>query len=161
MKNGWQLKLPAVRFHANWLRLPMAAAVTSATTMESTASTVGCPAMEPASSAADCPAAEAASTMEAIMADEAAATIVAAVAPAPAWPIKSAAVAMEPRAGTDEDAVNEPIRPIVSVGRACVGGIRVVTVGAYWRRPDSNGDWANSDAYAHSHLRIRSARWNE
>ena len=42
-------------------------------------------------------------------------------------------IAVVPGAGADEDAANEPVRAVVSVGSTVVGGIIVVAVGADWR----------------------------
>ena len=38
----------------------------------------------------------------------------------------------EPWAGANEDPANEPIRPVVAIGRAGVWGIAVVAIGANW-----------------------------
>ena len=45
---------------------------------------------------------------------------------------------VEPRTGSDEDAANEPIRPIVTIGSTVVWGVVEVSVRAYWC--DSNVD---------------------
>ena len=42
-------------------------------------------------------------------------------------------IAVVPGAGADEDATDEPVRPVVSVGSTVVGGIIVVAIGADWR----------------------------
>jgi hypothetical protein len=47
--------------------------------------------------------------------------------------VAASVIAVIPRAGTDEDATDEPIRSVVSVGSAVVRGIIVVAVGADWR----------------------------
>src|SRR3984957_10783524 len=60
---------------------------------------------------------------------------------------------MEPRAGADEHSVREVIRAPISVGRASVRSIRVVAVGAHWRRP--NRDANRTDADSHSYLCAR------
>jgi hypothetical protein len=58
-------------------------------------------------------------------------------------------VGVEPRAGSDEDSTGEPLRPVVAVGGAGVGGIGVVAVGAggrcYVHRNRSGG---YADAYS-------------
>jgi hypothetical protein len=61
--------------------------------------------------------------------------------------------AMEPRPGADENAADEILRAIVSIGRASVGVVWVVTVGANWRW--TNIDRANSDG--NRHLRVSPA----
>jgi hypothetical protein len=58
---------------------------------------------------------------------------------------------MEPRAGADKYSVREVVRAPISVGRASVRSIRVVAVGANWRRP--NRDANRADADSHSYLR--------
>jgi hypothetical protein len=63
--------------------------------------------------------------------------------------------AMEPRAGANEHAVHEVIRSPISVRRASVRSIRVVAVGAHWRRPNRYANWTNSDS--HSYLRARNS----
>lgn len=60
---------------------------------------------------------------------------------------------MEPRAGTDEYSVHEVIRAPISVGRASVRSVRVVTVGANRRCTDRHSYRTNSDP--HSYLRAR------
>jgi hypothetical protein len=60
---------------------------------------------------------------------------------------------MEPRAGADEYSVREVVRAPISIGRASVRSIRVVAVGAHWRRP--NRDANRTDADSHSYLRAR------
>jgi multisubunit Na+/H+ antiporter MnhG subunit len=72
---------------------------------------------------------------------------VATVTPVSMSPVSRASIeaTMEPRACTDEDAAREPARPVVAVGSACVGVIRVVTVGA-------DGSWSEvtwADSHAH------------
>jgi hypothetical protein len=47
---------------------------------------------------------------------------------------------VEPRAGSDEHAAAEPLRPIVSVGGAIVRGEIVIAVRACWLRSDVDGD---------------------
>jgi hypothetical protein len=58
----------------------------------------------------------------------------------------SVVAATEPGAGTDEDAAREPVRAVVSVGRAGVGRVVVVTVGAGRRAiPVPVGGYADAD----------------
>ena len=113
------------------------AATVSAATVESTAATVeiAATAMEAASDLA--------------MSIEAVAIMppIALVAPVAMAPISRASIeaAMEPRAGTDEDAAGEPARTVIAVGRACVRVRRVVAVGA-------DGSWSDvawADSYSH------------
>ncbi len=66
---------------------------------------------------------------------------------------------MEPRAGADEYSVREVVRAPISVGRASVRRIRVVAVGAHWRRP--NRDANRTDADSHSYLRARNSAHRE
>jgi hypothetical protein len=49
-----------------------------------------------------------------------------------------AAVAVKPGAGSDKEAAGEPVRAVVAVGGAIVGGVVEVSVGAY--RGDTNVD---------------------
>jgi hypothetical protein len=63
--------------------------------------------------------------------------------------------AMEPRASADEYSVREVVRAPISVGRASVRSIRVVAVGAHWRRPNRYANRTNSDS--HSYLRARNS----
>ena len=56
---------------------------------------------------------------------------------------------VEPRSRANKETVDEPIRPIVAVGRARVGVIAVVAVGANRRR--SYVDRANSDSETEHH----------
>jgi hypothetical protein len=62
---------------------------------------------------------------------------------------------MEPRPGPDEYSVREVVRAPISVGRASVRSIRVVAVGAHWRRPNRYANRTNSDS--HSYLRARNS----
>ena len=48
--------------------------------------------------------------------------------------------AMEPGAGSDEDAAIEPLRAVVAVRRAVVGGVVIVAVGAFGRGADIDAD---------------------
>jgi len=50
------------------------------------------------------------------------------------------AVAMEPGTGSDEDAVIEPVRPIVAIGRAVIRSIVKVSVRAHWGYSDADAD---------------------
>jgi hypothetical protein len=72
-------------------------------------------------------------------------------------PIKS----MEPRARADEHSIHEIIRTPVSVRRARVRSVRVISIRAYRRRPDPHCHRPNADSHSYSHLRVRSARWNK
>jgi hypothetical protein len=61
--------------------------------------------------------------------------------------VPMAPVPVIPRARADEDSANEPVRPVESVGRACVWIVVIVTVGADGsrsvitdRRPNPNAD---------------------
>lgn len=74
-------------------------------------------------------------------------------APVERRPIES----VEPRSGADEDAIVEPLRPVVAVRRARVWGIWIVAVRADWRRPDVHGR-AHSNRDPNAHLRIGSTR---
>jgi hypothetical protein len=65
--------------------------------------------------------------------------------------IRMTVESMEPRAGADEYSVREVVRAPISIGRASVRSIRVVAVGAHWRRP--NRDANRTDADSHSYLR--------
>ncbi len=48
--------------------------------------------------------------------------------------------AVKPGAGAEEDSANKPVRPVVTVGSAVVGGIVEVAVGANRCGPDIDGD---------------------
>jgi len=61
------------------------------------------------------------------------ATAVIAAAIAVSATVVATPVIAVPGAGTDEDAANEPVRAVVSVGSTVVGGIIVVAIGADWR----------------------------
>jgi len=67
--------------------------------------------------------------------------------------------AMEPRAGSDEYSVHEVVRGPISVRRASVRSIRVVAVGAHWRRPNRHANRADADSYLH--LRARNSAHRE
>jgi hypothetical protein len=51
-----------------------------------------------------------------------------------------AAVAVVPRAGADEDSAGEPVGAIVAVRGAGIWGVVKVSVGAYGRSSDADGD---------------------
>jgi hypothetical protein len=74
------------------------------------------------------------------------------------WSVKTVTVvsivAVEPRAGADENSANEPIWPIVAVGRACVGIVSIVAVGTYGSRAGNVCRAANANAHEYS-LRVR------
>ena len=74
--------------------------------------------------------------------------------------------AVEPRSGADEDAADKPVRPVVSVGCACIRRVGIVAVGAHWRRANisranSDGHGSHSHANANPNLRLRRRRWNQ
>jgi len=71
-------------------------------------------------------------TAMAVGAVSATAVIAAAIAVS-ATVVATPVIAVVPGAGTDKDAADEPVRPVVSVGSAVVGGIIVVAIGADWR----------------------------
>jgi hypothetical protein len=48
--------------------------------------------------------------------------------------------AVEPGTGAEEDAADEPVGPIVAVGRAVIGCVVVVAIGADRRSADADGD---------------------
>ena len=56
--------------------------------------------------------------------------------------------AMEPGASSDEHPASKPIRPIVAIGSAVIGGVVKVTVRAHGRRSDVNGNlsWCHRHA---------------
>jgi hypothetical protein len=138
----------------------MAAAVASATVEPATTTTVEAvaamesavitAAMETAAVAATdeavgftAPVAVTAASMVAVTSVEAM-TVVAAA-------IKSAtveAMPVEPRAGADEDAAGEVVRPVETVRSAGVRIVAVVTVSADWRRADGavHGTYSNGHA---------------
>jgi hypothetical protein len=145
--------------------------MTSATTVEATTATV-----ETAT------AADRASAMEAVAAMEFISTAVSAMTPiATAEPVMipttamvpiaatvvaativaGAVEAMEPRAGPDKYSVHEVIRAPISIGRASVRSIWVVTVSAYRRRPNRYANRTNSDSHSYSYLRARNGAHRE
>jgi len=71
-------------------------------------------------------------TAMAVGAVSATAVIAAAIAVS-ATVVATPVIAVVPGAGADEDAADEPVRPVVSVGSTVVGGIIVVAIGADWR----------------------------
>lgn len=160
-KAAGNLRCQPFPVQAKKLRLPMSAAMASATAVE-TATTVTFATAVEATTATDC-----ASTMEAIAAvklitsaesatesfitAESAMTPIAAAAIKTMSIITTAVETMEPRAGADEYSVHEVVRPPISVGRASVWGVRIVAVSAYRREPYVTG--TNSDADSHAHLR--------
>jgi hypothetical protein len=154
---------------AKKLRLPVSAAMASATAVE-TAATVTFATTVEATTATDC-----ASSIEAIAAvkfvtaaesaTESIVTVESAMIPIAAAAIKTMSIittaveAMEPRAGADEYSVHEVIRSPISVGRASVWGVRIVAVSAYRREPHVTG--TNSNADSHAHLRARNGAHRE
>lgn len=81
-------------------------------------------------------------------------------APSPASPVSWATpiAAAEPRAGADEDAAREPAGAVITVGRACVRVIPVITVSANGSCADVS--WSDSYAY-HNALRVRVWRYRQ
>ena len=70
---------------------------------------------------------------------------------------RSAMVTMEPRTGANKDPAGEPLRPVVTVGRAGVGVIVVVTVGAH--RSGADPGWPNANGNANANgCRFRGRR---
>ena len=125
--------------------LPMAAAVTAAamsaaTTVEAATaanraaveSTADCYVRSVAAEAADCAASREAGTATSESATSESATLI----PAPAPTRTSVEAAVEPRARADEDSTGEVARTIVSVRRAVIRVIPIVSVGADRSRAD-------------------------
>lgn len=69
-----------------------------------------------------------------------------------------AKAAAEPGAGADEDATDEVVRPVVTVGSAGVRIVAVVTVGASRRGADCAVYGTYSDSNAKPNLRVGAAR---
>ena len=69
--------------------------------------------------------------------------------------VKAVSVAMEPRAGADEDAAYEIIRSVEAVGRAGVWSIVVVAVSANWRVVIGRAAYSDAEGDALG-LRVRS-----
>ena len=111
-----------------------AAAVSAATTTVEAATAVNRSATE---AAADCAATSESTTVKAATSES---TTVEATTSEPT----SAEAAAEPRAGTDEQTTGEPARTVVTVRRAGVGVIAIVSVGA----DRSWADVAWADAHA-------------
>jgi len=127
-----------------------AATVKSTPTVEA-ASTTNCGAVEPSTDRSmHCRSA----TIEA-----ASAIVAATVAPAcssvEAAPVvaTSPTISVVPGTGADEDAVREPVRPIVSVRRARVRRVIIVAIRTSGWSADISG--AKSHAHTHSNLRLR------
>ena len=51
-----------------------------------------------------------------------------------------AAGSMEPRAGSEEETADEPVRAIIAIGCAVVGGVIEVAIGAHGCSADINAD---------------------
>jgi hypothetical protein len=164
-ENGWQLALPAVCIKSNYLRLPTAATVASASAVGSATA-----AMEPTASASSGIAPESARVDCGVAAEAVIVMDIAAMEPAipaesaiaaestittePVSIVESAAAeTMEPRPSADKNAAPEILGAVVTIGRASVGVITIVTIGADWR--GTNIARANSDP--HSHLGVRCA----
>jgi hypothetical protein len=131
---------------ASGIQLAMAAAVAPATVKPAATSAMEAIAAVKASVVT--------ATVEAAMISIAAMPVVAAVSVVAAAIIAATVEAMtivaavEPRAGTDEDAADEVVRAVVSVRSAGVRIIAVVAVGANWRGADGSvhGTYRNADA---------------
>jgi hypothetical protein len=124
--------------------LPMAAAVTAATTVEAATAAVDSSATVEAATATHRATAETAANRAASC--EASATVEAVPVPAvSAAPTTSTPTAAEPRSSADEQATGEVARAVVAVRRARVRVIAVVAVGADGSRTDIA--WANAHAY--------------
>jgi hypothetical protein len=67
------------------------------------------------------------------------------------WAVES----MEPRAGADEDSVNEVVGAPISVRRTSIRIIRVVAISAYWRGTHISRTHSDSDSNAN--LRVSNA----
>ena len=65
---------------------------------------------------------------------------------------------MEPGAGADEDATDEVVRPVVTVGSAGVRIVAVVTVSANRRGANGTVYGTDSDTNAEPNLRVGAAR---
>jgi hypothetical protein len=77
------------------------------------------------------------------------ATAVIAAAVAVTATVVATPVAVVPGTGADEDATDEPVRSVVSVGGAIVRGIIVVAIGADWRGAVIDGcAYANAEGDA-------------
>jgi hypothetical protein len=138
--------------------LPMAAAaVSAATTVEAATaanrSAADCFMCSTAAEAADC-----ATSCEAVTATSESTTVEPATSESatvkPAPKTTSAEAAVEPRAGTDEDATGEVARTVVTVRRAGIGVIPIVSVGADRSWPDVARTDAHADCDALS-IRVR------
>jgi hypothetical protein len=73
----------------------------------------------------------------------------------------AAVEAVEPWTGADEHAPGKVVRAVITVRRACVGRIPVVTVGADRGRPDvgrSSVNWPRPDSNPNSNLSVSSPR---
>ncbi len=71
-----------------------------------------------------------------------------------AW-IERMSPAVVPRSRTDKDAIREPVRTIVSVGRASVWRIRVISIRANGRASHNRTTYANPYSHVDRSLRIR------
>jgi hypothetical protein len=56
--------------------------------------------------------------------------------------------AMKPPAGTDKGTAHEPFRSVVTIGRAGIGGVVVVTVRAYGFDPDADANFCPFDFWS-------------
>jgi hypothetical protein len=74
----------------------------------------------------------------------------------PATPAAAIPAAVVPGARTDEHSAHEPIRTVVSIGRALIGIVAVITPLASWRAiSDRSRDHIGTDAYTYRNLGIR------
>lgn len=64
-----------------------------------------------------------------------------------------------PRAGSDEDAVREPLGPVVAIRSAVIGRIVEVAVGADWRRSDLHCDLSPSSLRRYSKEQRSEYKW--
>jgi hypothetical protein len=56
--------------------------------------------------------------------------------------------AMKPPAGADKGATDEPFRSVVTIGRAGIGGVVIVTVRAYGFDPDADANFCPFDFWS-------------
>ena len=146
-KTAGNLRCQPFPVQAKKLRLPVSAAMASATAVEATTATDCASSMEAIAAVKFITSAKSATEPVIASATEPIVTVESAMIP-----IAAAAVeAMEPRAGANEYSIHEVIRSPVSVGRAGVWGVRIVAVSAYRRGSYVTG--TNSDANSHAHLR--------
>lgn len=124
------------------LMVTAAIAMETSTAVEAAAASVEAPGSASAKAAAKATAALAVVATSAVIPT---ATVVAIAPSIIAAAIEAVSVAVEPGAGADEDAADEPVRPVVSVGGTGVGIIAIVAISADRGRAVIGWD-ANSDA---------------